>query len=102
MVCEEREASNPDGVCSECARQGSEWSGLWQAGVWRNDQPATSTCDVQAVLAELGWCAADVSAADADAGVWLLTPPAAALAQLHRQGWLVARTASGRVEVDLP
>ncbi len=101
-ICGKSEVTAADVACGECAQAGSEWTGLWQAGVSLNDAPATTRSTTQAALTQLGWAGVTVEPLDPEAGVWLLTLPARAMRRLQTHGYVCESAGQARVEVELP
>ncbi len=102
VVCAENGATRPDMLCAECAAAGSEWTGLWQAGIWLKGKPATTRDIAEQALAQLGWANVTVERLDPEAGVWLLTLPADAIRLLQTRGYVCQSTGDAQVEVELP
>ncbi len=102
LICETTGATASDGSCNACAAEGSEWTGLWQAGVWFKGQSASTRATLGRALAQLGWADVTVESLDPEAGVWLLTLPPDAIRLLQTRGYVCKSTDEARIEVELP
>lgn len=100
LVCE-RPATQADGLCADCARAGSELSGLWEATLWLGEDLATTPEQAVAVLAAVGW-PTDCEEHEPAEGSWLLQLPPL-LAKLALTLGHVCQSGGGaRIEVDAP